>query len=108
MAFLRPRPSGVVTCPWTATPEDCEPLTHTPPSPGGSRSRYQTVAAAVDQWQQSSWSSHIINDITRHCATHYDEGQAAWASPWEDKSLYTAWREHRRRLRQAAAAVPAV
>lgn len=68
-------------------------LTHTPPSPGGSRSRYRTVAEAIDQWQQSSWSSHIINDITRHCSTHYDEGQAAWASPWEDKSLYTAWRE---------------
>ena len=53
----------------------------------------RTVAAAVDQWQGSSWSSHIINDIPRHFAAHYDEGQAAWSSPWEDATLYAAWRE---------------
>lgn len=55
--------------------------------------RFRTVADAVDQRQGSSWSSHIINDVTRHCATHYDEGQAAWSSPWEYATLYSAWRE---------------
>lgn len=55
--------------------------------------RFRTVAEAVDQTQASSWSSHIVNDITRHCAAHYDEGQAAWSSPWKSASLYTAWRE---------------
>jgi uncharacterized protein YbcC (UPF0753/DUF2309 family) len=53
----------------------------------------RTFAELIDQRQQSSWSSHIVNDITRHCAAHYDEGQAHWASPWEDKTLYGAWRE---------------
>ena len=53
----------------------------------------RTVAELIDQRQQSSWSSHIVNDITRHCAAHYDQGQALWASPWEDKTLYSAWRE---------------
>lgn len=56
-------------------------------------SRFRTVAEAVDERQGSSWSSHIINDVTRHCAAHYDEGQAAWTSPWKEASLYTAWRE---------------
>ncbi len=65
-----------------------------PPQPHHeTRGRFQTVAEAVDEQQQSSWSSHIVNDITRHCAAHYDDGQAAWSSPWEDVTLYTAWRE---------------
>lgn len=55
--------------------------------------RFRTVAEAVDQRQGSTWSSHIINDITRHCASHFDEGQAAWSSPWSDATLYTGWRE---------------
>lgn len=55
--------------------------------------RFRTVAEAVDQRQGSSWSSHILNDITRHCASHFDEGQAAWSSPWSDTTLYTGWRE---------------
>ena len=60
---------------------------------GASDSRFRTVAEAVDLQQGSSWSSHIINDVTRHCASHYDKGQAAWTSPWVDATLFTAWRE---------------
>lgn len=48
---------------------------------------------AVDKQQGSTWSSHIVNDITRHCGTDYDEGQAAWGSPLEHDTLYTAWRD---------------
>lgn len=55
--------------------------------------RFRTVAEAVDQRQGSTWLSHIVNDITRHCAAHFDEGQAVWSNPWQDASLYTAWRE---------------
>ena len=55
--------------------------------------RFQTVAEAIDNHQGSTWTSHILNDITRHCSTHYDEGQALWSSPWKEESLYTAWRE---------------
>ena len=55
--------------------------------------RFRTVSEVVDQRQGSSWSSHIINDITRHCSTHFDQGQAAWSSPWEESTLYAAWRE---------------
>lgn len=51
-----------------------ERLTHMPLPRGETRDRFRTVAEAVDQRRQSSWSSHIINDITRHCAAHYDEG----------------------------------
>lgn len=55
--------------------------------------RYHTVAEAVDGWLGSSWTSHIVTDISRHCAAHYDCGQAAWPSPWKHLPLYEAWRE---------------
>ncbi|MCA9113600.1 MAG: DUF2309 domain-containing protein [Planctomycetaceae bacterium] len=55
--------------------------------------RFHTVSEIVDQHLPHGWTSHIINDITRHCAAHYDEGQASWSSPWHDESLYAAWRE---------------
>lgn len=76
-----------------AVSELTEWLTESDQSTAHAEIRFRTVAEAVDQRQASSWSSHIINDITRHCAAHYDEGQAAWASPWENAALYTAWRE---------------
>ena len=55
--------------------------------------RYCTVAESNDRCQESSWTSHIRNDISRHCAAHYDEGQASWPSPWKHLPLYEAWRE---------------
>ncbi|MEZ6066137.1 MAG: DUF2309 domain-containing protein [Planctomycetaceae bacterium] len=60
---------------------------------GARTHRYRTVAEVVDQALGSTWGSHITNDITRHCAAHFDEGQASWASPWKSSSLFTAWRE---------------
>ncbi len=54
-------------------------------------SRFFTVAGAVDRKLGSHWSSHIINDISRHCAAHFDDGQAIWSSPWQGLSLYEAW-----------------
>jgi len=68
-------------------------LTHSPPCATEREARFRTVADAVDQRQGSTWASHVINDITRHCAAQYDEGQAVWSSPWQDEPLYTAWRE---------------
>lgn len=55
--------------------------------------RYHTVSEVIDRRLSSSWSSHVITDISRHCGLHYDEGQAAWASPWKHLPLYEAWRE---------------
>ncbi len=54
---------------------------------------FRTVAEALDQLQGGSWTSHILNDVTRHCAAHYDEGQAMWSSPWKGLPLFSAWRQ---------------
>ena len=62
------------------------------PEPDVSGSRFLTVAEAVDQQLGSTWSSHIINDISRHCGAYFDQGQAVWKSPWNGLSLYEAWR----------------
>jgi uncharacterized protein YbcC (UPF0753/DUF2309 family) len=61
--------------------------------PRAAERRYHTVAEAVDHRLGSSWTSHIVTDISRHCAAHYDRGQAAWPSPWKHLPLYEAWRE---------------
>lgn len=53
---------------------------------------YRTAAEIADHHQGGGWTSHIVNDITRHCAAHFDEGQAIWKSPWREQSLYAAWR----------------
>jgi len=58
--------------------------------------RYHTAAEAVDSRLGSSWSSHIVTDISRHCGLHFDRGQAAWPSPWKHLALYEAWRESAR------------
>lgn len=53
--------------------------------------RFMTIAEFVDDANNTRWTSHIITDISRHCAAHYDRGQAAWPSPWKGLPLYEAW-----------------
>ncbi|MGI9176920.1 MAG: YbcC family protein [Pirellulales bacterium] len=62
-------------------------------SPNAEERRYFTVSEAIDRRLGSSWTSHIVTDISRQCAAHYDHGQAAWPSPWKHLPLYEAWRE---------------
>jgi uncharacterized protein len=55
--------------------------------------QWYSVSEALDKRHGTLWTSHFINDITRHCSAHYDRGQALWANPWRGLSLYAAWRE---------------
>ncbi len=54
--------------------------------------RIKTVSEQIDSDLGSQWTGHLLNDITRHCAAHFDQGQAAWQSPWKQRSLFEAWR----------------
>lgn len=63
------------------------------PSDTAAELRFQTVAGFVDRELGSQWTSHIVNDISRHCGTHFDEGQSGWPSPWRGEPLYAAWHE---------------
>lgn len=64
-------------------------------------SRILSIAAAYDHFAYASWTLRIHEEIGKHCAAHYDRGQASWLSPWKEQSLYAAWRSamrHDRRL----------
>lgn len=67
---------------------------------GPEERRYYTVSEAIDGRRGSSWSSHVVTDISRHCAAHYDQGQAAWPNPWKHLPLWEAWRESARTSRR--------
>lgn len=51
-----------------------------------------TLCQNLDKHTNSNWSEVVRNEVGRHCASHYDKGQAEWTNPWKDLSLYQAWR----------------
>lgn len=54
---------------------------------------HHTIAEIIDHHDGSTWSSHIVNDISRHLSAFYDQGQAMWSNPWQGLPLYDAWRQ---------------
>lgn len=64
----------------------------TDPGAGAERELF-TVAEQLDRQVDSHWNSTVITEISRCCAAHFDQGQAAWGSPWRHLSLYRAWRQ---------------
>lgn len=52
----------------------------------------KTIAEFIDERSASDWASIIQDEVSKHCAAHYDDGQAVWKSPWKDLPLYQAWR----------------
>ncbi len=52
----------------------------------------RSIAEYVDGRPEGSWTENIRNEISKHCAAHYDQGQAVWSSPWKNLSLYESWR----------------
>ncbi len=55
-------------------------------------SRMKTIAEIATKANGIDWTEVIRDEVSKHCAAHYDEGQATWPSPWADRSLYEAWR----------------
>ncbi|MHC4878595.1 MAG: YbcC family protein [Planctomycetota bacterium] len=63
--------------------------------------RMELLSEVYDRFSRSNWTTTFLDETSRCCATHYDDGQAAWQSPWKDQSLYQAWRSaalHNRRV----------
>lgn len=52
----------------------------------------EPLTAVVDRYAQTDWSRFAVDEIGKVCSAHYDEGHAAWRSPWRRLSLYQAWR----------------
>jgi uncharacterized protein len=55
--------------------------------------RFRTCAEAIDDAAGTLWSNGIVDDVSHHCAAHFDSGQSLWPSPWRNLSLFQAWRE---------------
>jgi uncharacterized protein YbcC (UPF0753/DUF2309 family) len=51
----------------------------------------RTIAESISEQTYTDWSEIIVGEISKHCAAHYDEGQAKWSSPFRMESLYDAW-----------------
>ena len=63
-----------------------------PPESSAEVRRIRTISETLDSWQGSDWFGVIRDEMTKHCASHYDQGQSLWSSPWRQYSLYQAWR----------------
>jgi uncharacterized protein YbcC (UPF0753/DUF2309 family) len=55
--------------------------------------RWLTVAETADRLLPSGWSRAVTEEISKHGAAFYDEGQGPWRMPWKTLGLYAAWRE---------------
>ena len=51
----------------------------------------RTVAETIDAQEESDWCEKIGEEISKQCATHFDQGQATWKSAWQQLPLYNAW-----------------
>jgi uncharacterized protein YbcC (UPF0753/DUF2309 family) len=76
---------------------------HEPPQPGSTadpkrpnstnvhRSLWSPVEL-LDRQNGTDWCCLVRDEISKHCAAHYDEGQALWKNPRRGLPLYQAWR----------------
>jgi hypothetical protein len=56
--------------------------------------RILTVADLLDQERpRAHWSAFVADEISKWCATYFDENQTTWNSPWRGLGLFRGWRE---------------
>ncbi|MEM9645420.1 MAG: DUF2309 domain-containing protein [Planctomycetota bacterium] len=51
-----------------------------------------TVAEYAEADEDIVWTEIITDEVSKYCASYYDQGQASWASPWKGLPLYQSWR----------------
>jgi len=69
-----------------ATAEALAAFAHAPVTPPAPAPTVADVAAGRD------WAAFVTNAVSTWAATHFDEGQALWSSPWRDLPPWAAWR----------------
>ena len=52
----------------------------------------RTIAEYATETTDINWTEAIVEEVSKHCAAHYDQGQSSWSSPYRDLTLYQAWR----------------
>ncbi len=56
------------------------------------RSPDPVVADAARRVSGLAWDEIVRDRVSAWASDHFDEGQAAWASPWADEGVWQAWR----------------
>lgn len=72
---------------WTA-----EDLLKTLETDGDAEPLCRTFADTIDHATGSSWSSFVVEEVSKWCAAYYDDGQALWRMPWDSLPLFKAWK----------------
>jgi len=54
--------------------------------------RILTVADWLDRTRGTSWSTFVVDEISKWCSSYFDRGQSTWRMPWSDLPLYQAWK----------------
>ncbi|MHB1566751.1 MAG: YbcC family protein [Acidiferrobacter sp.] len=57
---------------------------------------FALVTDVLGEMDHQEWASFVVERISQYCAAYFDEGQALWPMPWQDKSLYEGWLEYAR------------
>ncbi len=63
-----------------------------PTAPPNSNRSIRTFAEIATSTAGIDWTETIVDEVSKHCAMHYDQGQSTWSSPYKDLTLYQAWR----------------
>ncbi len=64
------------------------------------RSRFRSIASTHDDQHGTQWGDAIREEVGKHCAAYYDQGNASWGNPWKGLSLFAAWRSAMRHDRK--------
>ena len=51
-----------------------------------------TVADLLGEASDEDWQDFVVDRISFWAASHFDDGQAGWRSPWRGQTPYRAWR----------------
>ncbi len=74
---------------------ECEIAEHSTldqPAPESNPHRcVKTIAEIATASTRLDWTEAIRDEVSKCCASTYDDGQASWQSPWRNLPLYQAW-----------------
>lgn len=59
--------------------------------------RLYTALESLDKVQlgqprEGAWTRLIVEEVSKHCSSHYDDGQAIWKGTTQSESLFGYWR----------------
>lgn len=41
---------------------------------------------------KGSWTAFVVEEMSKWCSAYFDQGQSSWRMPWQEASLWEAWK----------------